>query len=151
MSNVMLDTNAFNRVLDSAIDPALPARGHHIYVTHVQQNELQATRNPDRLERLLAIFSAVPQDIVPTAAAVWDISEFDGAEFGDAGGTYPAMITRLNELNGGKKNNPQDILIAVTALKRKYTLVTDDGDLGVVMREFGGNTMTFVEFIADAR
>jgi predicted nuclease of predicted toxin-antitoxin system len=53
--------------------------------------------------------------------------------------------------NRSKKNNVQDVLIAVTALRRGYTLVTDDEDLASVLREFGGAVESFGEFTAHAR
>ena len=61
------------------------------------------------------------------------------------------MLSRLNQLNGGKKNNAQDILIAVTALKREFTLITDDEDLAAVLKEFGGSVESFEEFSKHAR
>jgi NAD(P)-dependent dehydrogenase (short-subunit alcohol dehydrogenase family) len=49
----MLDTNAFNRTLDGAVDPAsLSSRGK-LFVTHIQLNELRATRRSERLTDLL--------------------------------------------------------------------------------------------------
>jgi len=45
----------------------------------------------------------------------------------------------------------RDILIAVTALKHRYTLVTDDKDLKTVFLEFGGNAESFAEFTRDVR
>lgn len=149
MPEMMLDTNAFNRALDSGVNPATLSRNHRLFVTHIQLNELQATRKTERLNQLIAVFTLVEQEPVPTAAAVWGESEWGGAEFGDAGGAYPAMLERLNALNGNKANNHRDILIGVTALKRRYTLVTNDGDLSRVMREFGGNVMTFEEFTGE--
>ena len=71
----MLDTNAFNRALDIGVDPArLSRRDPVLYVTHVQLNELQATKRTERLDQLLRVFEAVEQEAVPTSAAVWDIS-----------------------------------------------------------------------------
>ncbi len=147
----MLDTNAFNRALDIGVDPARLSRRGPLYVTHVQLNELQATKRTERLDQLLRVFEAVEQEAVPTSAAVWDISEWGAAEWGDAGGSYDEMLSRLNQLNGGKKNNAQDILIAVTALKRKFTLITDDEDLAAVLKEFGGSVESFEEFSKHAR
>jgi predicted nucleic acid-binding protein len=147
----ILDTNAFNRALDSGIDSALLSRRGKLYVTHIQLNELKATKRTDRLNQLLAIFDSVEQEAIPTSAGVWKISEWGGAEWGSAGGSYENMLKRLNQINGGKKNNAQDILIAVTALKHRYTLVTDDGDLSTVLREFGGSAESFDEFIQYAR
>ena len=147
----MLDTNAFNRALDSGIEPKLLSGHGPLFVTHVQLNELQATKKTDRLDQLLSVFVSVEQEAVPTAAAVWDVSEWGGAEYGSADGSYDAMLAKLNSKNGNKKNNAQDILIAVTALKRDYILVTDDKDLAAVLLDFGGRAEAFDEFVARAR
>jgi predicted nucleic acid-binding protein len=148
----MLDTNAFNRTLDSGIDPNLLSRRGALYVTHIQLNELQNTKKPpERLDQLLRVFDSVEQESIPTSAAVWDVSEWGGAEYGSAGGNYDKMLARLNQLNGGKRGNTRDILIAVTALKHGHTLVTDDDDLKTVFLEFGGNAESFLEFTQDAR
>jgi len=61
------------------------------------------------------------------------------------------MLESLNSRNGGKENNTRDILIAVTALKRGYTLVTNDRDLAAVLQESGGKAITFEELVSDAR
>jgi len=142
----MLDTNAFNRALDSDIDPKLLSCRGPLLVTHIQLNELQATRRIERLNQLLTVFSSVDQETIPTAAAVWGVSEWGGAEYGSAGGVYDEMLASLNKKNGNKNNNAQDILIAVTAYKRDFTFVTDDGDLSIVLREIGGVAETFEEF-----
>src|SRR5205085_11965825 len=131
-------TTAFNRALDSGLDPMLLSRRGPLFVTHIQINELQATKRTERLNELLAVFASVEQEKIPTAASVWDVSEWDEAEWDSAGGAFDAMLANLNQRNANKKNNTQDILIAVTALKHGYTLVTDDGALASVLREFGG-------------
>jgi len=146
MKQYMLDTNAFNIALDSQIEPkALHSKGN-LFITHIQLNEIQATRNDDRLNALLGVFSAVEQEPVPTSAAIWGVSEWGGAEYGAADGLYDRLINDLNNINGGKRGNTRDALIAVTALKRGYTLVTNDNDLANVFRANGGNTETFEEF-----
>lgn len=61
------------------------------------------------------------------------------------------MLAALDKRNGNKTNNAQDILIAITALKRKLTLVTDDASLSSVFREFGGAAESFKEFLQRAR
>src|SRR6266568_7586797 len=147
----MLDTTVFNRVLDGAVDPAsLSSRGK-LFVTHVQLNELQATRRSERLKQLLGVFTAIDRERVSTAAAVWGVSEWGGAEYGDADGAYGTMLRSLNARNDSKDNNAQDILIAVTALKRGYTLVTNDRDLAAVFQESGGKAIAFEELMSDAR
>ncbi|MFC4311237.1 type II toxin-antitoxin system VapC family toxin [Steroidobacter flavus] len=148
MPAFMLDTNAFNRALDKGIDPkTLSGRGH-LCITHVQVNELQATKNSDRLTSLLSVFEAIEQESVPTAAAVWDVSEFGAAEWGGADGLYDKVLTSLSKRNNNKDNNVRDVLIGVTAIKRGLTLVTNDRDLATVVREHGGNSISFEELLA---
>ena len=148
MAGFILDTNAFNRALDADMDPAVLARRGELYVTHIQHNELHATTNVERRQRLLGIFAEIEQAVVPTAAAVWGISEYGGAEFGNAGGAYDTMLESLNARNRGRQNNAQDILIAVTALIRGYALVTNDRHLAEVLRDAGGIALAFEDFVA---
>jgi predicted nucleic acid-binding protein len=150
MAGVMFDTNAFNRLLDTTVDPGTLASGRSLYATHIQLNELSATRDPVRAKALTDVFHKTPQKVIPTAAAVWDVSEFDGAEYGDAGGAYPEIVARLDAANGGKRNNCQDALIGATVLKNGLTLVTNDRDLATVLKEMGGSATTFEEFIGHA-
>ena len=146
----MFDTNAFNRLLDSGQDPAAVAYGRDLFATHIQLRELSATKNLARAQALATVFHETPQEVIPTAAAIWDVSEYCGAEYGDADGAYPDLLQRLNAANGGKDNNCHDALIGVTALKRKLTLVTNDRDLARAIREMGGTPVTFEDFVAHA-
>ena len=148
MTSYMLDTNAFNRALDARVDPPTLSERGRLFITHIQRNEIQATCNEERLAALLAIFEAVEQENVPTAAAVWDVSEWGAAEFGSDNGSYERMLEALNRLNGNRRNNnAQDVLIALTALKRDYVLVTNDRHLGEVLREHGGRGILYEEFM----
>src|SRR5512142_1596932 len=79
----MLDTNVFNRILDGVVEPSFPAGGR-IVVTHVQRDELAATRNDTRREALLDVFHEVAPDRVPTASAVWGVSRWDEASWSNA-------------------------------------------------------------------
>lgn len=144
----MLDTNAFNIALDSGIEPTQLSNQGELYMTHVQLNEIQATRSDDRLKSLLSVFSSVEQEAVPTAAAVFDVSEWGGAEWGDGDGTYTAILNGLNTRNGGNRGNVRDALIAVTALKRNFTLVTNDSDLAEELENVNGSAISFDEFIS---
>ena len=97
---------------------------------------------------LLAAFDAVEQETVPTAAAVWGVSAFGEAEFGDGNGMFQPMMASLAQKNGSKKNNVQDVLLAVTAYAHGLTLVSEDVDLRAVMIEHGGAPISFDEFMA---
>ena len=148
----MLDTNAFNVILDTPnLEPSKLSRCGKFFVTHVQLNEIQATKKPpERLSELLAVFETVEQDTVPTAAAVFDVSEYGNAEWGDANGDYDRILLLLKQKGGGNRGITKDALIGVTALKRQYTLVTNDARLLATVVEMGGSAITLKELLANA-
>jgi predicted nucleic acid-binding protein len=147
MPGFLLDTNIFNRLVDDNVDPAALRGKGRIYVTHVQRDELVATRRKERAAALLAMFDATEQAKIPTSAAAWDVSKWDEAEWGDANGMFGPMMASLAGRNGGKPNNRQDVLLAVTAHAHQLTLVSRDKDLRAVMIEHGGAAISFEEFM----
>lgn len=144
MIDAMLDTNVINRVLDANVDPNSLSRVARMFLTHVQINELQATRNEDRLTKLIAAVESIDHVRIATSVAVWGESEWGESEFGGGGDNrFELMLDALNIRNGSKANNARDILIGLTALARGYTLVTNDADLSAVVSEFGGAVISF--------
>lgn len=142
----MFDTNIFNHVLDGGIDFARFVGKARFFATHVQFDELNRTRNEGRRTSLLGIFEKVPQETVPTETFVLDKSKLGGAKLGE-GNLYEKIKDELDRLNKGKPNNIDDALIAETAIKNQFTLVTDDGDLSRVAKQNGGSCTTLKEFL----
>ena len=128
----MLDTNLFNRVADD--DVALGAfQGLRLYATHVQWDELNATKDIGRVAALRKAFELVGPKVVVTSSAVWDVSKWDQAGWGTEDGFFQRMLKRLRELDAetGKPhrdpNNPvRDVLIAETAIKNGLTVISGD-------------------------
>jgi predicted nucleic acid-binding protein len=146
MNNYMFDTNVFNETLDQSVD--VSSIGNvTFYVTHIQLNEIQATKNQKRKEQLLKTFHEVKKTSISTESAVWDVSEWGNAKWGSANGMYQPIVNRLGELNKKKKNNTQDSLIAETAIINKQILVTNDKDLQQVVGEFGGTVIDLSTFL----
>ena len=146
MTAYMLDTNAFNHVLDDNI-PVEAVRGLHLLATHVPWDELNATalKNPTRAAALLAVFEQIAPDIAVTELAVWNVSNWNQAKYTSGDGVFERMSARLSELDkeAGKKHrdplNPtRDALIAETAIKIGATFVTGDQSLRSLVVEFGG-------------
>lgn len=156
----VLDTNVFNHVLDETIDIAM-LKGKRLLATHVQRDEISNTNDQTRREKLMAVFelltteqSAKPSAVagilvadgevasgtglVPTESAAWDVSRWDEARWGANDDIFKKMLGELNKLNNRKGNNPQDILIAETALRNNWILVTSDADLFAVITKYGG-------------
>ena len=147
MTGFMFDTNVFNQILNGKIDiGTLPTDKPYI-VTHIQINEIENTKNPEKREALLKIFHSVGKTQVPTESAYWDISEWGAAKWNAEDGVIEKIIEKLNAKNNKKENNLLDALISETALKNKYLLVTDDRHLREVMQEMGGSAVSFQEFL----
>lgn len=142
----MLDTNAFDRVADGNI-PADALRGRRLFVTHVQLDEIRAITNEKRRASLLALFSEIGAEMVPTSTGIFDDSYFGQTEWSAEDGVYEAMLARLQDLDKAARkrargfNQSRDARIAETALRHGYTLVTGDSGLATVMRECGGRAI----------
>lgn len=144
----MLDTTVFNHIVRDDVDLSSLPENATFLVTHIQLNEIQATRNEEKRQRLLRVFAEVPSKQVPTESAVWGVSEWGEAKWGKEDGLFEAMLASLNNRNGSKENNGKDVLIAETAIRNGYVLATDDSDLANVVREFNGKTIHFHELLS---
>jgi predicted nucleic acid-binding protein len=155
-SRYLLDTSAINHLDDRAVDQLLSLH-LPLFVTHAQADELQATRNPEKANRLHSVFRAIAAEETPTPSAVWDVSKIEKALWSDEDGMFEEMLARLQELDTTSKrpknpaNQTRDILIAETALKNGLTLVTDDANLLCVTIEFGGSAITLAQLLQKGR
>lgn len=134
MKTYMLDTNVFNDVVDGKVDLA-SLSGKRLVATHVQRDEINNTKDEARKRALLAIFDLALQE--PTESLVWGASRWGEAKWGDDD-RFNAMRQELDALNGRRKNNTQDILIAETALGNGWVLITADSDLFKVVTKCRG-------------
>ena len=87
--------------------------------------------------------------VVPTESAVWGVSRWDEAKWTAEDNLYVPMKADLDKLNKNKANNVQDALIAETAIKGGYVLVTDDAHMIEVAKRYGGKCMSLGELLAD--
>jgi rRNA-processing protein FCF1 len=152
--------------LDNSINVSILKIKGDCYVTHIQLDELAATRDENLKNKLLKIFEQVVTSEVLTESMVWDVSKWNKGKWsGDHVPTesFVLGVSRLNQSklgNGGiydqikdeletlrsKKNNIQDSLIAETAMKNGYILVTDDKNLLTVINKIGGAAVTLQDF-----
>ena len=146
----MLDTNIFNRVLDYKVPLEHLAECVEVYVTHVQEDELDNTKRSERRTALKQVLVGLDPDRRPTESFVWDVSRWDLGKWTEDDNLYDPIRAELDE-RLPKKNNIQDALIAETAIKNGYTLVTEDRNLREVAAGFGANCMTFEELQQDCR
>ena len=140
----MLDTNIFNRVLDHEVPLEQLAECVKVYVTHVQEDELDNTKCSERRTALKQVLAGLDPDKRPTESFVWDVSRWDLGKWSGEDNLYDPIKAELDKRKP-KKNNIQDALIAETAIKNGYTLVTEDRNLREVAAGFGASCMTFEE------
>ena len=151
MKHYMFDTNIFNQILDSGFDMTLLTSEARYFVSHIQFDEIQKTRDLERREQLLSVFERIPQERIPTESAVWDVSRWDEAKWSSGSSPYNEILNRLNKRNRDKPNNVQDALIAETAIENGIALVTRDSDLLAVVRGSKGDVLSFNEFLTMLR
>ncbi len=166
----MFDTNVFNRILDGVLSLQTLTGRVVAYATHVQRDEINSTKDPERRAALAQVFhdvvakslstdSAVVgvsrvgearlsgERVVPTESAVYGISRHGQAKYSAADNLYSALKGRLDNINGGKPNNVHDALIAETSIKGGHVFVTDDADLAAVTKEYGGRCLCVAELL----
>lgn len=166
MKGLTFDTNIFNAILDGSLD--IGQFKGLAYITHIQHDELQNTKDPTRKHALLKIFDEVVTDEssidtesfvldvsrlnmaklggrrLPTESAIWDVSRYGQAKWTPEDSIYQAIKDRLDSFKK-KQNNIQDALIAETAIKNGLALVTNDQNLCTVAKEFGGTVKNLEE------
>ena len=155
--NCMFDTNIFDKILDGQISVEAIAECVDVYATHIQSDEIDRIRNPERRKHLRRIFAkffsgdTCSDDgrVVATESAVWDVSRWGGAKWSD-GNLYEEILTELDNIKK-KPNNIQDSLIAETAIKNGLVLVTEDKNLRRVSGKRGATCFSFEDLLRSCR
>src|SRR3989338_8878472 len=164
----MLDTNAYNQLLDN--DISVDDLKGDFFTTHIPEDELNNTQVEDRRKKLNAKFKEIHQKELPTESAVCDTSNWDkskwtdsdtptesfvlgtsrlgGAKLGD-GVSYNKILVFLEKIKPNDRGNIKDALIGETASKQDMILVTDDYGLFYAVTNKGINckAMNFHAFI----
>jgi predicted nucleic acid-binding protein len=143
VTGIMLDTNIFNKVLDGQVGVDIFSKCS-IYITHVQHDELEATKKDLRRKQLLEIFNLIEKKKIPTESGIFGVSRFDEAKFSD-GKLYEQIKKKLDAVKK-KPNNIQDALIAETAIEKSLILITTDRALQEIVCKLNGKAMSLSEF-----
>ncbi len=146
---LMFDTVVFNRILDGQLNMGSLRAGVTIYATHVQLDELSNTRDTARRTALTNVFQGTIDAKTATSSFVLGVSRLDEAALGNAeDDLYSSIKGELDRLNKSKPNNVQDALIAETAIRQSFVLVTDDSHLSTVTEQHGGRCLSVAELQA---
>lgn len=128
----VVDTSLINQLVDGVVEPdELPKDGTFV-ASHVQRDEIDQTTDEKRRSELRQKFTEIIELEIPTDTFALDISRMDegNANLGD-GKFYETLKAALDSLKA-KPNNSQDALIAETAKKEGYVLLTADHNLNKV-------------------
>ena len=136
MIGYILDTNIFNHIVEGKVDVSTLFHGPPLYATHIQLDEIKETTDKEKQSQLKKLFSELPQDSLPTASFVLDVSRLGQARL-SSGELYEKLRGRLEKLGRRKRSNIKDALIAETAIKAGLVLVTHDRHLFKAATEFG--------------
>jgi predicted nucleic acid-binding protein len=133
----VVDTSVFNRILDQKYDPSGLLSDTTLVATRIQLAEIERTADVKRREDLLRVFGAVSPEMVLTETLIWDGhgSDWDSGKWSD-GKLFESIKAKL-DARKSKANNIQDAQIAETALANGWGLVTADGVLAEVGKQFG--------------
>jgi hypothetical protein len=138
----VVDTCVFNWLADSLLKKEeLPSDGGFA-ITHIQVDEINKTKDEERRARLSLMQTSLHCKLLPTQTFVFDISRFGHARLGD-GKLFTSLRAELDRLNGNKKNNARDALIAEASIANGYTLLTADGDLKSATEKHAGKVIFF--------
>ncbi len=119
---LMLDSHVYDRVIATPGLPELIGRLHDagkvvILRTHIQEDEIERTPDIVKRQRLQSIAGTK----IPTSGAVWDVSRWGEATYGDGAGDI-----KIGDVAGQSGNHVEDALIAATAALAADALVTED-------------------------
>ena len=107
----MFDTNVFNDILDGKILLGDIRSDVICYVTHIQRDEINKTKDDSRRKLLINIFTDLVDEEVSTNTVVLGVSKLGMAKLSD-GKLFHDIKERLDNVNRKKsKNNGMDALI----------------------------------------
>lgn len=149
-TRAMLDTNAINRIADGRLELAALSQ-YELLLTHVQIDEIRATRESQRITDLLDVCEMIAARSVPTSSSAWDVSNWDESSW-DANGSYCRILARIGELDDANRkkrsaqsNRVRDALIGATSISEECVLLSADRNLIQAVRECSGHAINVDE------
>lgn len=140
--NYVVDTCIFNKLVDGKISLDTLPQNSSYFASHMQIDEINNTKDSERRAQLFLKLAEIKPEIIPPESMVWGAMRWGHMKWSD-GELYNKLKKALDELNRSKPNNVNDALIAETAIKNDYTLLTSDTDLTKVAEECGCKVQFF--------
>ena len=145
VQKIMLDTNQYDRVVAApkTYDRLLRLLSEgkiELLTTHIQRDEIMAVEEPGKKAQLEALLALAR--LIATRGAIFDLSRFDLARFGD--NEDHSLIEHIR--GSGWKTKSKDALIAATAAKDADVFVTDDKSLARRLNSYPGRRCEVIDF-----
>ena len=148
----MFDSNIFDEFIDRPEYVELITGSVDVVATHIQRDQINDTPCAEKRMKLCRIFhDLVPDEphvrgkgLVSTESAVWNISKWNSAKW-SSGGDLIEQLRGSVKPDAGRSyvRKTTDALIAETAIKNSFTLVTKDNRLRKKVTKVGGKSMTW--------
>lgn len=140
----IFDTCVFNRIIDGKINCKLIEDNVNsgfikVYITHIQNDEIQNCKNDERRKKLSLIAFKLKPTVLATESFILGKSRLGYSRLGD-GDIY-------NKINTDSNSHANDALIGETAIKNNLTLVSDDKRLVSKVLINNGKAIFVKEFI----
>lgn len=147
MQKIILDTNQYDKLLNAPETYGrllkLQSEGKlKLLTTHIQKDEILATSDIGKRGRLEVLLAHAR--LIGTRGAIFDVSRFDLARFGDE--DDHALIEHIR--GGAWERKSEDALIAATAAKDANVFVTDDKPLTRRLKSYPGLKCEVMNFEA---
>jgi len=139
----ILDSNIFDEIIagNLKIDDLVMFKNKEnaeFYVTHIQVDEINKCSDTEKRAKLLLFMKKISPIIMLTKSAVYGISRFGKAKFGNG--------DLLEKLRKGNMKHTKDALIGETTIKEKLILITNDNTLRKRVSSNGGKAFNLEEF-----
>jgi rRNA-processing protein FCF1 len=148
MAGYMLDSNVFDKLAEEPTEFINELRnsllqGLRLYITRVQEFELNQIPDLARRDLIASVATTVSPEVA-VSSAVYDVSTYDDPMSVYASTEQAAAQNALAK--GNFEAHGKDAVIAGTALRRKMTLVTEDGRMTKRALELGIPTLRYAAF-----
>ncbi|MBT4988951.1 MAG: hypothetical protein HOM96_00205 [Rickettsiales bacterium] len=151
----ILDSNIFDKL--NELENINFLKKVHIYSTHIQKDEIlkieeSVKTNPDmdvdtkmrKLQKMISMIKIIDDNtiVIPTEAEVLELSGWSQAKW-----TREEDEDLLSYFKQKCSRKSTDMLIAITAIKNKFTLVTEDQSLRTAVLNQNGKCWNFRRFL----
>ncbi len=140
INGFMFDTTVFGNILDKKIDINKFPKKFDYYITHIQPDELNKTKDKERKKKLLRFFKEIRKEELSTESFVLNYSRLAKAKLGNG--------KILEELRKGNLKHTEDALIGEVAIKKDLILVTNDKILLNGVKALNGQAVTLEQFLS---